>query len=80
MRCATCPWFQRVGGGTHGVCMHEPPVIQVVMPAPNALTGKVQPAVQGLRPPTGANDRCSRHPEWLSGKGRLLELPVRAAQ
>lgn len=55
--------------------MHEPPVIQVVMPAPNVVTGKVQPGIQGLRPPTGESDRCSRHPEWRHGAaGRTLEL------
>ena len=62
--CATCPWFERASGKEHGLCMYAPPVIQVIMPPPSPVTGKMQPQVQGLRPPTGENDRCSRHPHW----------------
>lgn len=77
LKCATCPWFQRDGARKHGLCMYEPPVIQVVMPPANALTGKVAPAIQGLRPPTGENDRCSRHPEWRQA---AVWVPAQAAQ
>ena len=57
--CATCCWFAPDRGGI-GRCLVDPPVVQVIMPPPSPVTGKMQPAVQGLRPPTNETDRCSR--------------------
>ena len=69
-KCATCVWFERSNGivakgQEHlGLCFYAPPVIQVVMPSANVVTGRPgSPSVQGLRPPTGENDRCHHHEE-----------------
>jgi hypothetical protein len=66
--CRTCAWYAPEGKGDFGRCMHAPPVIQVVMPPPTAIGSQPRPLVQGLRPPTSENDRCSKHrtlEEWL---------------
>jgi hypothetical protein len=62
-RCGSCLWYEAgAGNSAHGLCMHAPPMIQVILPPPNAVTGKPQPPmVQGLRPPTAQNDRCHHH-------------------
>jgi len=43
--------------------MWAPPVIQVVVPPATAIGAQPRPMVQGLRPPTGENDRCAKHQE-----------------
>jgi hypothetical protein len=57
VRCATCLWFERGSSSSAGLCMFQPPVIQVVVPPPTPV-GQPRPSVQGLRPPTGEGDRC----------------------
>ena len=75
-RCGSCLWYERATGDgqRHGLCLVEPPVLQIIMPPPSPVTGKVQPALQGLRPPTAENDRCRK---WHSVKVLLpLSGPV----
>ena len=62
--CGTCPWFEREGSTPNGLCLVEPPIVQVVLQPPSAIGGQPQPKVQGLRPPTSDRHRCSRHPAW----------------
>jgi hypothetical protein len=56
--------------------MHAPPVIQVVMPPPTAIGAAPRPVIQGLRPPTGENDRCS---QWSSADANAI-APARTAR
>lgn len=69
VKCGTCMWFAPEGKAV-GRCLVDPPVVQVVMPPPTAIGAQPRPAVQGLRPPTSAEDRCSRHLERLNHDAR----------
>lgn len=74
-RCATCLWYEP-DGPNFGRCMVKPPVIQVVLPPPTAIGGQPKPLVQGLRPPTGRDDRCAKHtPAKQMALGRTAMLP-----
>jgi hypothetical protein len=75
IRCATCLWFERGSAGdrTHGLCMYQPPVIQVVVPPPTPV-GQPRPSVQGLRPPTGESDRCHHWEKQFHPVRTLLTL------
>ena len=62
-RCATCLWFEREhnnGGNGPGRCLVDPPTPHITA-IPDPVRGGVKPMIQGIRPATQANDRCSRH-------------------
>jgi hypothetical protein len=58
-RCADCVWYEPEPGGTAGRCLVDPPVAHLAV-AQTAI-GQPKPIIQGIRPPVGPNERCSRH-------------------
>jgi hypothetical protein len=71
--CGNCPWFTAEGRippeGQYqvGVCSFNPPVAAITMGQALGPQGPMAvPALQGLRPPTKANDKCSNHPFYRS--------------